>query len=466
MMRTHLRPAIAVFLLAAPASASAQTDATAAIQAAGQLAREGRTLSAPQAAAIENQLTTMPEDLAARTRLLGYYFAASLPSAGPEATKAARRRHIVWMIEHHPEAEAATLSEMTIDPSGHALADPEGYEQAKKAWIAALAQHKDNVRVQMHAAKFFRLPDRGLAIDCLKRAVALAPGDAFAASELGYTYAITASGITMINNNGLPMGADPAQAASPLAQSAAAELRASTNAAVVSAGANVLSQYGTMARAMTNGKINVDALAEELLKKASALDPADFNPPRALGELYKNRMLAARSDDARKALAKQRLEQDEIFFARVSALKDPRFADWKLAALAAVAKAAIDADDGDRAQRFADELLSQGTVARPLDGQFVHDSHSILGRVALRRNNVAEAKRQLLEAGKVTGGGTLTSFGPNMTLAKELVEKGERETVVSYLEACRKFWPNPRLAEWIKTIQSGGTPEFGPNLNY
>jgi hypothetical protein len=86
--------------------------------------------------------------------------------------------------------------------------------------------------------------------------------------------------------------------------------------------------------------------------------------------------------------------------------------------------------------------------------------------VALRRNNVAEAKRQLLEAGKVAGGGTLTSFGPNMILAKGLLEKGERETVVSYLEACRKFWPNPRIAEWIKTIQSGRMPEFGPNLNY
>ena len=465
-MRTHLRLAIAVSLLAAPALASAQADPTAAIQAAGQLAREGRTLTAPQAAALENQLTALPEDLAARTRLLGYYFAASLPTAGPDATKAARRRHIVWMIEHHPEAEAATLSEMTIDPSGHALADPGGYEQAKQAWIAALAQHKDNVRVQLHAAKFFRLPDRGLAIDCLKRAVALAPGDAGAATELGYTYAIAASGITMINNNGLPMGADPAQAAGPLAQAAIADLRASTNPAVVSAGANVLSQYGGMARMMTNGKINVDALSEELLKKASALDPADFNPPRALAELYKNQMIAATSDDARQALAKQRLAQEDIFFARVSALKDPKFADWTLAATAAVARAAIDADDADRAQRFADELLSHGTEIRPLDGQFVHDGHCVLGRVALRRNNVAEAKRQLLEAGKVTGGGTLTSFGPNMILAKELIEKGERETVVSYLEACRKFWPNPRIAEWIKTIQSGGMPEFGPNLSY
>jgi len=31
-------------------------------------------------------------------------------------------------------------------------------------------------------------------------------------------------------------------------------------------------------------------------------------------------------------------------------------------------------------------------------------------------------------------------FGPNVSLAKDLIEKGERDTVVEYFEACRKFW--------------------------
>jgi len=47
MMRTHLRFTIAVSLLAAPVLASTQADPAAAIRAAGQLAREGRTLTAP-----------------------------------------------------------------------------------------------------------------------------------------------------------------------------------------------------------------------------------------------------------------------------------------------------------------------------------------------------------------------------------------------------------------------------------
>jgi len=36
------------------------------------------------------------------------------------------------------------------------------------------------------------------------------------------------------------------------------------------------------------------------------------------------------------------------------------------------------------------------------------------------------------------------SFGPNVSLAKDLLEKGERDTVVEYFEACKKFWKMDR----------------------
>jgi hypothetical protein len=87
--------------------------------------------------------------------------------------------------------------------------------------------------------------------------------------------------------------------------------------------------------------------------------------------------------------------------------------------------------------------------------------------VELRSGKVEEAKAHLLQAGKVTGGGTLTSFGPNMSLAKELLERGERETAVSYLEECESLWPNRRiLTQWIQTINGGGTPNFAASLIY
>jgi hypothetical protein len=64
----------------------------------------------------------------------------------------------------------------------------------------------------------------------------------------------------------------------------------------------------------------------------------------------------------------------------------------------------------------------------------------VLGLVALRQGSVANAKQYLLESGKTTGSPQLDSFGPDFTLAKELLQKGERETVLEYLSLCRKFW--------------------------
>jgi hypothetical protein len=101
-------------------------------------------------------------------------------------------------------------------------------------------------------------------------------------------------------------------------------------------------------------------------------------------------------------------------------------------------------------------------------GPAIHDSNMILGRLALQAGDKQSAKAYLINAGRTLGGGTLTSFGPNMSLAKDLLESGERDTVIKYLELCQKFWSyqkNP-LAGWIQKIKVGKLPEFGPNLNY
>jgi hypothetical protein len=55
-----------------------------------------------------------------------------------------------------------------------------------------------------------------------------------------------------------------------------------------------------------------------------------------------------------------------------------------------------------------------------------------------------------------------------MTLAKGLLEAGEREVVLTYLQSCGKFWKmgSDQLQAWMATIKGGGTPDFGPNLQY
>lgn len=57
-----------------------------------------------------------------------------------------------------------------------------------------------------------------------------------------------------------------------------------------------------------------------------------------------------------------------------------------------------------------------------------------------------------------------------MTLAKELLEIGEKEIVLKYFDECLKFWNSDnakeKIREWKKTISSGDIPNFEGNLVY
>ena len=72
----------------------------------------------------------------------------------------------------------------------------------------------------------------------------------------------------------------------------------------------------------------------------------------------------------------------------------------------------------------------------------------------------------MLEAGKVEGSAPLGSFGPNMGLARELLELGKKEVVLEYFELCSKFWPSGKLADWAALVEAGRMPDFEGNLRY
>lgn len=101
-------------------------------------------------------------------------------------------------------------------------------------------------------------------------------------------------------------------------------------------------------------------------------------------------------------------------------------------------------------------------------GNAVQDANQVLGQIALAQGNVAEAKKRLLASADSNGSPQMNSFGPNMELAKALLEKGEKDVVLEYFARCRKFWTmgRERLTTWEASIKKGETPEFGANLNY
>ena len=122
------------------------------------------------------------------------------------------------------------------------------------------------------------------------------------------------------------------------------------------------------------------------------------------------------------------------------------------------------------ARKHAKELLALAKKF-PTDwnyGNAVHDGNMVLGRIAIKEGRTGEAKAYLLEAGKSPGSPQMDSFGPNMSLARDLLEKGERATVLQYFELCRKFWKmgHDRLDQWTKDVKAEQMPVFGANLIY
>lgn len=122
----------------------------------------------------------------------------------------------------------------------------------------------------------------------------------------------------------------------------------------------------------------------------------------------------------------------------------------------------------EKAKAYADESLA-AAAQHPKDwnyGNAIHDGHMVLGLLALRNNDVPTAREELIKAGQTPGSPQLNSFGPNMTLANELLQKGERNTVLDYLVLCAKFWKTgaPQLDSWSERVRNGQTPAFGANL--
>ena len=101
-------------------------------------------------------------------------------------------------------------------------------------------------------------------------------------------------------------------------------------------------------------------------------------------------------------------------------------------------------------------------------GNAIHDGHMVLGRVALARGNKKEAIRRLLLAGATPGSPQLDSFGPNMSLARDLLTAGEKTAVLRYFDLCARFWKmgGPAMKQWRADIRANRTPDFGANLDY
>lgn len=142
-----------------------------------------------------------------------------------------------------------------------------------------------------------------------------------------------------------------------------------------------------------------------------------------------------------------------------------------------LAKLALEAGMNKKAEEYATRALQLAPKYETRyvleDGAPVSNSgeavcwgHLVLGRLALQRGEMVAAKDHLLRAGQTFGSPNLDTWGPNMSLARELLKADERETVLQFLEECKTFWKSDRgrLAKWADEIRSGMIPDFELNL--
>lgn len=323
-----------------------------------RLAIKGRELSIKEAQQLEEKLQKNPDDLSARTMLLGYY---ALKAFESKEARTKRQKHILWIIQNHPGAQIAGLPESSLNP----VLDEQVYYKAKDLWLKQVDIHKKNPVILGNAANFFLLFDM--------------------------------------------------------------------------------------------------EIAEDLLKKAKALEPKNPEWPERLGHLYALGM-SRKSGESRKEAASKALEQFE------NALSLTPEGDKRFYMLSDLAKQAFEAGDFNKASEYATELLKKTPQYRSdwNYGNAIHHGNLILGRIALEYGQLEKAKKYLLEAGKTPGSPQLNSFGPNMTLARELLEKGERDIVITYFQLCGKFWKmgTTRLKNWTSIVKGGKIPDFGANLSY
>lgn len=192
--------------------------------------------------------------------------------------------------------------------------------------------------------------------------------------------------------------------------------------------------------------------AEELLKEAQSLDPKNPNWSDRLGRLYQL--------GGGKAAAAQALAEYE------KAQAADKWEATKFIRLHELAKTAFDAGEFDKASQYADALVKTAEKHSEdklwATGDAVHDGNIVLGRVALKKGDVKQAKKFLLQSGYTPGSPQLESFGPDMNLAKEFLAAGEKDIVLKYFLLCRRFWKSGRgkLDDWTKEIKDGQVPNF------
>jgi hypothetical protein len=120
------------------------------------------------------------------------------------------------------------------------------------------------------------------------------------------------------------------------------------------------------------------------------------------------------------------------------------------------------------AEAKATELLALAS-RNPKDpdyGTAIFLANLALGGAAMNRGDKPEAVRRMRAASDAPVTEYLRYNQIDMSLARKLVDAGERDAVATFLDRCEKFNQGGKpLKEWAAEIRKGTNPNLAPNFD-
>lgn len=388
---------------------------------------------------LEKRISDHPNNAADRQALLR---ALTNPQPIPvEKLRAERRAQILWLIEHQPEWNLFEEPFTQLWPRGR-IGDAEGFAQAAQLWKELAAKPGAGAKTVANAALFFRAADRAQGFAILEDH----PSDPASSRARGILDAAEMLGISGVDdNNFVRFIINGAMRSAPSSKKAFTEVDASKDAHLVGGAGDFLSKNGNIQflYTVTFGDDDVSTVAERWLRRARELAPPGDEWAIALSSTVRQR--AQRTNDAHEKLRLLIEARDLLPEAQKPNLRQD------------LAVAEFEMNDDAAAERDA-QLLAD----KPRNVFEYNLGQTVLGRLELAHGNTAAAKERLLASVKPPASFKNPNLVPNWTLAQDILDSGDRETVVAFLEASRAVWmfDQGRLDHMLNFVKRAPSPDL------
>jgi hypothetical protein len=384
---------------------------------------------------------------------------------GEKECVAARRPHILRLIDQHPEHTlaggwGARIYPTSLDP----LTDPAGYAEAKRLWLKHAARPDVSVAMLKNASYFFEAADKALCEKMLLQAQALDPKGSWSGS-LGRLYAFILVG----SNSSTPLNVvrtvSLEDAHSSYAQEIRRKLDQSTDPLLLSTAGN----YLIWARGR---KLDFDpaALGKSYLERARQLKPdMPYSNLRLLSQRIgeRNQLLTEKLRDVPKESRMQALlamPEDE----RLYLLPNSASSAYMIGEYWDYTKDQEKATESwNEARTYAQDMLGLAATLRdhPGRGTAIYIGNLVLGALTFREGNRQGALKYMQAASQAPASEDFdlhVSF--HVKLTAWLLKYGERDTVIEFLERVANLsdYYKSELLAAANQIRNGYQPIWYP----